>query len=240
MIQTSSDPRSHLAVALDVSDLTEAVRIAKAVSPHIGVAKVGLQLFSAVGPRAVEAIRETGLDVFLDVKLHDIPNTVSAAARVLGSLGARYLTVHASGGEAMMRAAVEGLTQGATDAGLPVPTTLAVLILTSYQDAPPSLLIERLSAAVKAGSPGIVCAAADLPTVRAHAPTIFAVTPGIRMPGGDTHDQARVSTPGEAIAKSANLLVIGRAVTDAHDPASAAAEVAADVQASLATQTSRA
>ena len=101
MSTTTIDARPHLALALDVSDLNEAVRLAKAVSPHMGVAKVGLQLFSAVGPRAVEAIRDTGLDVFLDVKLHDIPNTVGAAARVLGSLGARFLTIHASGGEAM-------------------------------------------------------------------------------------------------------------------------------------------
>ena len=236
MTATNIDTRPYLAVALDVSDLNDAVSIAKAVSPHMGVAKVGLQLFSAVGPRAVEAIRNTGLDVFLDVKLHDIPNTVGAAARVLGSLGARFLTVHATGGEAMMRAAVEGLTEGADSAGLPVPTTLAVLVLTSHQDAPPSLLLERLNA-LAAGSPGIVCAAADLPTIRAHAPDIFAVTPGIRLPGGDVHDQARVSTPDAAIANGANLLVIGRAVTGAADPSSAAAEVAAHVRSSLSART---
>jgi orotidine-5'-phosphate decarboxylase len=236
MTATSIDTRPYLAVALDVSDLGEAVRLAEAVSPHVGVAKVGLQLFSAVGPRAVEAIRGTGLDVFLDVKLHDIPNTVGAAARVLGSLGARFLTIHATGGEAMMRAAVEGLSEGAGQAGLPAPTALAVLVLTSHQDAPPGLLLERLGAAVTAGSPGIVCAAADLPTIRAKAPSIFAVTPGIRLPGGHTHDQARVSTPGEAIARGANLLVIGRAVTGADDPAGAAAEVAAQVRSSLLPQ----
>jgi orotidine-5'-phosphate decarboxylase len=239
MTATSIDTRPYLAVALDVDDLAEAVRIAGAVSPHIGVAKVGLQLFSAVGPKAVDAIRDSGLEVFLDVKLHDIPNTVGAAAKVLGSLGARFLTIHASGGEAMMRAAVEGLAEGANRAGLPVPTTLAVLILTSHQDAPASLLVERLEAAVAAGSPGIVCAAADLPTIRANAPSIYAVTPGIRLPGGDTHDQARVSTPGDAIAGGANLLVIGRAVTAAHDPASAAGEIAAHVQASLAARTAQ-
>jgi orotidine-5'-phosphate decarboxylase len=233
MTTTGIDTRPYLAVALDVSDLGEAVRIAEAVSPHMGVAKVGLQLFSAVGPRAVEEIRATGLDVFLDVKLHDIPNTVGAAARVLGSLGARYLTIHASGGEAMMRAAVEGLTEGAGLAGLPVPTALAVLVLTSHRDAPPSLLLERLGAAVAAGSPGIVCAAADLLTIKSSAPGIFAVTPGIRLPGGDAHDQARVSTPGDAIARGADLLVVGRAVTGADDPAWAAADVAAHVRSAL-------
>lgn len=230
MAPTPLDPRDHLALALDVADLDQAVRLAQAVSPHIGVAKVGLQLFSAAGPAAVRAIRDTGLDVFLDVKLHDIPNTVGAAARVLGSLGARFLTVHASGGEAMVRAAVEGLAEGAGTAGLPVPTALAVLVLTSHRDAPPNLLLERLDAAVTAGSPGIVCAAADLRTVKAAAPDIFAVTPGIRLPGGDTHDQARVSTPSEAMARGADLLVIGRAVTHAADPAGAAAAMADHVR----------
>jgi orotidine-5'-phosphate decarboxylase len=230
---TDANVRSHLAVALDVSDLDDALRLAEAVSPHLGVAKVGLQLFSAVGPRAVEAIRGTGLDVFLDVKLHDIPNTVGAAARILGTLGARFLTIHASGGETMMRAAVEGLAEGAARAGLPEPTALAVLILTSHRDAPADLLLARLDAAVAAGSPGIVCAATDLPTVKAHAPGLFAATPGIRLPGGDPHDQARVSTPRDAIARGADLLVIGRAVTAADDPADAAAEVAVQVRSSL-------
>jgi orotidine-5'-phosphate decarboxylase len=147
----------------------------------------------------------------------------------------RFLTIHASGGEAMMRAAVDGLAEGANLAGLPVPTALAVLVLTSHQDAPPSLLLERLNAAVAAGSPGIVCAATDLPTIKAHAPGIFAVTPGIRLPGGDVHDQARVSTPAAAIAAGANLLVIGRAVTGAEDPASAATDIAAHVSSALQT-----
>jgi orotidine-5'-phosphate decarboxylase len=227
------EARSRLAVALDVDELDDAVRIAKLVSPYVAVGKVGLQLFSKVGPQAVEAIRETGLDVFLDVKLHDIPNTVGSAAHVLGALGARYLTIHASGGEAMIRAAVEGLNHGAAKAGLLAPTTLAVLVLTSHKDAPPDLIIERLDAAVTGGSPGIVCAATDLPTVKSHAPTIFAVTPGIRLPGGDTHDQARVATPGDAISNGADLLVVGRAITTAEDPAAAAAEVAAHVRASL-------
>lgn len=233
MTITNSDSRSRLAVALDVSDLTEAVRIAEAVSPHVGVAKVGLQLFSAAGPRAVEVIRATGLDVFLDVKLHDIPNTVGAAARVLGSLGARFLTVHASGGESMLRAAVDGLVQGASEAGLPTPTALAITVLTSDVDAPPDLLLTRLKAAVAAGCPGIVCAASDLPTIKASAPDIFAVTPGIRLPGGEVHDQARVSTPTDAIAGGADLLVVGRPITSAADPAIAAAEVAAYVQSAL-------
>jgi orotidine-5'-phosphate decarboxylase len=233
MTATRLEARSRLALALDVGNLGEAVRLAEAVRPHMSVAKVGLQLFSAAGPRAVEAIRDTGLDVFLDVKLHDIPNTAAAAARVLAAVGARFLTVHACGGEAMIRAAIEGLADGAASAGLPTPTTLAVLVLTSHKDARTSLLRERLESAVAAGSPGIVCAAPDLPTIKASAPNIFAVTPGIRLPGGDAHDQARVSTPADAIARGADLLVIGRAVTGAADPAGAAADVAAHVRTAL-------
>lgn len=233
MTATSLETRSHLALALDVHDLDEAVGLTEAVGPFMGVAKVGLQLFSAAGPRAVEAIRATGLDVFLDVKLHDIPTTVAAASRVLATVGARFLTVHASGGEAMIRAAVEGLAEGATDAGRPAPTALAVLVLTSHKEARTSLLLERLESAVAAGCPGIVCAAPDLPTVRANAPGIFTVTPGIRLPGGDVHDQVRVSTPADAITRGADLLVLGRAVTGAADPAGAAADVAAQVRTAL-------
>ncbi|MEJ2577837.1 MAG: orotidine-5'-phosphate decarboxylase [Kineosporiaceae bacterium] len=231
------DVRSRLAVALDVDDLDEAVRLAGAVSSQIGVAKVGLQLFSGYGPRAVEALRETGMDVFLDVKLHDIPNTVGAAARRLGALGVRYLTVHSGGGAAMLRAAVEGLGAGAERAGLPVPTTLAVLILTSHPDAPAELLRQRLDVVAAARTPGIVCAAPDLATVRAYAPGVLTVTPGIRLPGGVVHDQARVSTPGAAIADGADLLVLGRAVTAAADPAAAAAEVGREVRAALTART---
>jgi orotidine-5'-phosphate decarboxylase len=195
--------------------------------------RAGLQLFSTCGPRAVETIGDLGLDVFLDLKLHDIPNTVASAARELGRLGARYLTVHAAGGEAMLRAAVEGLTEGAQQAGLPTPTVLAVTVLTSITDATPETLTERLTTAVAAGCPGVVCAAPDLATIKATAPDIFAVTPGIRPAGGDTHDQARVATPTDAITAGADLLVIGRPITNASDPAQAAAHIAAEISTAL-------
>lgn len=225
----SAPTRDRLAIALDTGDLSAAVAIAQAVQPHLGIAKVGLQLFSAAGRDAVRAMRDIGMTVFLDVKLHDIPNTVRGASTVLGSLGARYLTVHASGGEAMLKAAVEGLREGADTAGLPAPTALAVTVLTSQTDATPALLKERLAAAVAGGCGGVVCAATDLSVIKAAAPDIVTVVPGIRPAGVPTHDQSRVATPATAIRDGADILVIGRAVTGSADPAGAAENIAAEV-----------
>ncbi|MEU6191015.1 orotidine-5'-phosphate decarboxylase [Nocardia sp. NPDC004573] len=229
MHTSSSTVRNRLAIALDTGDLENALTIAKAVQPSVGVAKVGLQLFSAAGHDAVRAIQDIGMDVFLDVKLHDIPNTVYGASTVLGSLGVQYLTVHAAGGKAMLQAAVKGLTEGADAAGLPTPTVLAVTVLTSAPDASPALLQERLSDAVAANCGGVVCAATDLSTIRSAAPDILTVVPGIRPAGSPVHDQQRIATPAEAIRSGANILVLGRAVTAADNPAVAAEAIAAEV-----------
>jgi orotidine-5'-phosphate decarboxylase len=169
------------------------------------------------------------MDVFLDVKLHDIPDTVYGTSTVLGSLGVRYLTVHAAGGEAMLQAAVKGLSEGANEAGLPTPMTLAVTALTSEPNASPELLNERLAPALAAGCGGIVCAAADLSVIKAVAPDIVTVVPGIRPAGVPSHDQGRVATPADAIRNGADMLVIGRAVTEADNPAEAAEAIAAEV-----------
>jgi orotidine-5'-phosphate decarboxylase len=221
--------RNRLAVALDTGDLDKAVSIAKAVQPTIGIAKVGLQLFSAAGRDAVRALQDIGMNVFLDVKLHDIPNTVYGASTVLGSLGVRYLTVHAAGGEAMLRAAVRGLSEGAAEAGLPPPAALAVTVLTSESSASPELLSERLRAALAAGCPGVVCATADLRVIKGIPPDIITVVPGIRPSGVPAHDQGRVATPAEAIRNGADVLVLGRAVTAADNPAVAAETIATEV-----------
>ncbi|MEV0296989.1 orotidine-5'-phosphate decarboxylase [Nocardia sp. NPDC050710] len=228
-MHSTTKARDRLAIALDTSDLGTALALAKAVQPHIGVAKVGLQLFSAAGHDAVRAIQDLGMDVFLDVKLHDIPNTVYGASTVLGSLGVQYLTVHAAGGKAMLQAAVKGLEEGADAAGMPTPTVLAVTVLTSAPDATPALLNERLADAVTANCGGIVCAATDLPVIRNTAPDILTVVPGIRPTGSPVHDQQRIATPAEAIHAGANILVIGRAVATAEDPAAAAEAIAAEV-----------
>jgi orotidine-5'-phosphate decarboxylase len=221
--------REKLALALDVDDLVVALRLARDLAPWFGTAKVGLELYSAVGPDAVTALTELGYDVFLDLKLHDIPTTVGRAARVVGALGARYLTLHSFGGDAMLRAGVQGFAEGAANAGLPAPIALGVTVLTSDGDAPPFILPKRVRTAVEAGCGGIVCAARDVRDARQYAPRLHIVVPGIRPAGVPTHDQARPATPREAIDAGADLLVIGRSVTGAPDPSAAAAAIAEEI-----------
>ncbi|HLU41064.1 MAG TPA: orotidine-5'-phosphate decarboxylase [Microthrixaceae bacterium] len=223
------DVRRRLALALDVDDLVEAHRLATLLRPWFGVAKVGLELFSADGPDAIGALRDLGYQVFLDLKLFDIPTTVNRSTRVLGSLGVEYLTLHALGGVDMLRAGVEGLHDGAARAGLPDPTALAVTVLTSDDGAPPHIVPNRVRLALEGGCGGLVLAAEDLQTARELAPRLLRVVPGIRPAGSARHDQARAASPQEAVANGADLLVIGRAVTAAEDPEAAAAAIAAAV-----------
>ena len=219
---TDIDVRDHLALALDVDDLVVARRLAKDVQPWFRVAKVGFELFTAAGPDAVQAMVDLGYDVFLDLKLHDIPNTVEKAARVAGATGVMYLTIHAMGGPVMLRAGVDGFLEGAAAAGLPAPVPLAVTVLTSDADAPAHILPKRVELAVESGAKGLICAGTDLGFVRELVPRFTLVVPGTRPPGVSAHDQARVTTPGEALDAGADLLVIGRAVTGADDPVEAA------------------
>ncbi len=215
--------RDRLALALDVDDLVVAQRLARQLQPWFGVAKVGLELYSAAGPEAVASLAEAGFSVLLDLKLHDIPTTVRKAARVVGALGAAYLTMHAHGGPVMLRAGVDGLRDGAEAAGLPPPRALAVTVLTSDDDAPAHILGRRVMTALEGGCAGVVCAAADVREAKELAPRMLAVVPGIRPPSTDRHDQARAATPQQALDAGADILVIGRAVTTAPDPAAAAA-----------------
>jgi orotidine-5'-phosphate decarboxylase len=225
----SDDVRRRLALVLDVDDFVEATRLAGSLRPWFGVAKVGLELFSAAGPDAIGALRDQGYQVFLDLKLFDIPTQVNRACRVLGALGAEYLTLHATGGVDMLRAGVEGLLDGADRAGLAAPTALAVTVLTSDDSAPPHIVPNRVRLALEGGCGGLVLAAEDLQTARELAPRLKRVVPGIRLAGGPRHDQARAATPQEAVANGADLLVIGRTVTHAEDPSVAAAAVAAAI-----------
>ena len=229
MAEVPDEVRNRLALVLDTDDLVEAARLARELQPWFGVVKVGLELFSATGPDAVVALADLGFTVFVDLKLCDIPTTVGRAARVLGGLGAGYLTMHAFGGPVMLRAGADGLAEGAAAAGLPAPTALAVTILTSDDGAPPHVLGSRVRAAVEGGCGGIVCAAADVAEAKRLGPRLVAAVPGIRMPGADADDQARAATPQAAVASGADLLVIGRTVTRAENRAQAAAAVAAAV-----------
>ena len=225
----SDDVRRRLALVLDVDDMVAAHRLAAGLRPWFGVAKVGLELFSAAGPDAIGSLRDLGYQVFLDLKMWDIPTTVNRACRVLGALGVEYLTLHAMGGVDMLSAGVEGLVDGAERAGLDVPTALAVTVLTSDASAPEHIVPNRVRVAVEGGCTGLVLAAADLQTARELAPRLKRVVPGIRLPGAERNDQARSATPQEAIANGADLLVIGRTVTHAEDPQAAAAAVAAAI-----------
>ncbi len=221
--------KAKMALALDVDDLVEAVRLARQLSPWFGVAKIGLELYTAAGPDAVGAMIDSGFDVFLDLKLHDIPTTVRKAANVCGALGASYLTMHAHGGTDMLRAGVEGFHEGARNAGLTEPTAVAITVLTSDDDAPDHIVPNRLRLAVEAGCGGIVCSGINLKDAREMSPRTLRVVPGIRADGAERHDQPNPVSPSQALEAGADLLVIGRAVTLADDPAVAAKELFTDI-----------
>jgi orotidine-5'-phosphate decarboxylase len=215
-----TEVRDKLALALDVPDIDAAEQLAKEASPWIGVAKIGLELFSAAGPEAITRIRALDLKVFADLKLHDIPTTVGRAARVLGRLGASYVNFHAAGGVDMLRAAVEGLAEGARDVHHALPLPIAVTVLTSDPDA--GAFDARLAAAIESGCKGVVCSAHEVARVHDARPDFVTIVPGVRFDDGARHDQARVGTPETAARAGADLLVIGRAVTEASDPRAAA------------------
>lgn len=217
-----SDLRRRLALALDVDDQVQAFRLARELRPWFGVAKVGLELFGAAGPAVIAPLEAMGYDVFLDLKLLDIPTTVGRAARVLGSMGASYLTLHAFGGVPMLRAGVDGLAEGAAEAGIDEPVALAVTILTSDSGAPAHILGNRVRAAVESRCAGVVCAAGDVREVKQLAPRLLCVVPGIRLAGTSADDQARAASPAAALGAGADLLVVGRTVTAAPDRAAAA------------------
>ncbi len=221
--------RARMALALDVDDLVHGLRLARQLSPWFGVAKVGLELYTAAGPDAVGTMLDNGFDVFLDMKLYDIPTTVNKSAAVCGALGATYLTIHAQGGSTMLKAGVEGFQEGARNAGLEEPTAVAITVLTSDADAPDHIVPNRLRLAVEAGCKSIVCSGPDLKNVRELAPRLQRVVPGIRAEGAERHDQPLAVTPQEALAGGADLLVVGRAVTLADDPVAAAAALFAGI-----------
>jgi orotidine-5'-phosphate decarboxylase len=227
-IEAPEEVRDRLCLALDTDDLVEAGRRARELGPWFGTLKVGLELFASAGPAAVTTLQDLGLDVFIDLKLHDIPTTVNKAARVLGSLGVSHVTFHAHGGVDMLRAGVAGLREGASSAGVAPPRALAVTVLTSDDTAPPHILPKRVEAAAEAGCDGLVCAVADVAEARSTVPDLFVATTGIRTSGDEPHDQRRTATPGEAFAAGADLLVLGRTVTHAEAPALAAAALVDD------------
>jgi orotidine-5'-phosphate decarboxylase len=229
--------KDRLIVALDVPGATQARQIVQAIGDAATTYKIGKQLFTAEGPQVVRDLVASGRKVFLDLKYHDIPNTVAAAVRSAADLGVSMLTVHASGGSAMLKAAVEAASQSSAK-----PMVLAVTVLTSLSDSDLQELgitgnvltqVLRLGALARAaGCGGLVASALEARALRRALGEGYAiVTPGVRPAGAAAGDQARVVTPKDAIAAGATYLVVGRPILDAPDPAQAARQIADEIAA---------
>jgi len=237
----SSDFRAALArnpvfCALDTPDLAQALTLGRALGPAVGGLKLGLEFFCAQGPAGVRAMAGLGRPIFLDLKLHDIPNTVASAIRALAPLGVGMVNVHAAGGAAMLRAAVAA----AAERGAQRPLVIAVTVLTSLDagdlaatgisGAPLDQVLRLGRLAQASGLDGVVCSAAEIAALRAAlGPEFLLVVPGLRPAGTAAGDQKRMATPAKARADGADLLVIGRPITEAPDPAMAARGIAAEL-----------
>jgi orotidine-5'-phosphate decarboxylase len=213
--------KDRLALVLDFPTLADAQKALDPVAEFVRTVKVGYELFFSEGPRAVTAFAEQGFDVFVDAKLHDIPNTVNKGALALGKLGARYVTIHTLGGEKMVRAGVDGLAEGAGIAGVAAPVALGITVLTSDATAPLEEVERRMAIGREGGCGGFVCAGAEVATAARVAPGLITYIPGIRLADADVNDQGRPTTPADAIKAGATILGIGRTVTAAADPVAA-------------------
>lgn len=226
--------------ALDTTEVSAAAALAASLKGNIGGIKLGLEFFSANGPAGIEAVAACGLPVFVDLKFHDIPNTVAGAMRAITRLKPAMTTLHAGGGKVMMRAACDAAAEGAARHNVNKPLVLAVTVLTSMdQDqmsgtgVPGAVAdqVKRLAAlAREAGCDGVVCSPLEVRMIRAECgPDFKLVIPGIRPSWAAANDQKRIMTPAEAVAEGADYLVIGRPITDAADPAAAARRVAEEL-----------
>jgi orotidine-5'-phosphate decarboxylase len=234
--------KEKIIVALDVPSADAALHIAEKLHGHVGMFKVGKELFTAEGPVAARYLVASGEQVFLDLKFHDIPNTVRGAAHQAGMMGVSLLTVHASGGRKMMEAAMEGVRAAAKARGVERPTrVLGVTALTSlgaddlaevgFQGLPEEVVLRLARLAQAAGADGVVASPREIAVIRqACGPDFLIVTPGIRPATGASDDQARTATPASAILAGADYLVIGRPITGAADPAAAADAIAAEME----------
>ena len=232
------DSHRRIVVPLDVSDVSAAEKLVTQLQPVVGMFKVGKQLFTAAGPAAVEMVRGHGAEVFLDLKWHDIPNTVAAACSAASELGVRMVNVHASGGRRMLSAARDALDRRPADERSQL---LAVTVLTSLAaedlaevgiSAPPATQVARLAAlSLAAGVDGMVCSPHEVATLRAtYGPAPTLMVPGVRPEWFSANDQKRVASPAMALAAGADYLVIGRPITGSDDPVAAAHEVAAEME----------
>lgn len=226
--------KDRIIVALDTDSPEKALSTVESLSGEVGLFKMGMELFPRGGPELVRRIRGEGYGVFLDLKFHDIPNTVAGAVRSAAEMGVRFATVHASGGRAMLAAAAEAAAGTGT-------TLLAVTVLTSLDDADladvgfrvgvTDAVLRLADLAASSGIGGIVCSADEVASVRARlGKDAILVTPGVRLPGGEAGDQKRVVTPSEAMSRGADYIVVGRPVTRAKDPVAAAREFAEEMR----------
>jgi orotidine-5'-phosphate decarboxylase len=229
--------KNPICVALDTPDVVRASELARILKPHVGFAKLGMEFFYAAGPRGYEAVAREGLPIFLDLKLHDIPNTVASGLRSLMRLDPKpsIVNVHVTGGSDMMRAAVEAVDGRALLIGVTVLTSLAdadihaVGFVTERSGRDHASSLATL--ARKCGLDGVVCSAPDVRAVKAATARDFlTVVPGIRPADADVQDQKRIATPRAAIDDGADILVIGRPITGANDPAPAASSIAASLE----------
>lgn len=236
----SISPKDRIFCAIDTTDLDHAIDLASKLSGVIGGAKLGKEFFAAHGPQGVQAVAKVGMPIFLDVKYHDIPNTVAGAIRAVTPMGLKIVNVHAAGGIEMMKRAGEAARETAAKAGVEAPWVIAVTILTSMDQhdlddvglkGPIDERVVKLAELTqKAGLDGVVCSAREITSVRAACgPDFKLITPGIRPAWAASNDQKRVVTPADAVAMGSDVLVIGRPITKADDPVDAARRIVAEV-----------
>jgi len=234
--------KERITVALDVDTRERALDLARQLQDEVGVFKIGMQLFNSEGPELVKEIAALGRRVFVDLKFHDIPNTVAAAGRVMTRLGVSIFNVHAAGGREMMRAARQAVDEEAEKISRPRPLILAVTVLTSIDqetvnhdlqvNLPVAELVVKWAVMAKeAGMDGVVASPQEITAIRAACgPEFIIVTPGVRPVWSATNDQKRIMTPGEACRAGADYLVIGRPITSADDPVAAARRIAEELE----------
>lgn len=224
---------TRIILALDFDRLDQAERMVEITRKYVDVYKIGPILFTRFGPGIIEFARNTGAEIFLDLKFHDIPNTVRGAVRSASSLGVRMLTIHASGGMEMMRGALEGAEDGSKAFGIERPLVVGVTVLTSMagREDTQARVLKLAGDASQAGIDGVVCSPLEVAGVKQeYGSGLLAVVPGIRLGGDDAGDQARVGTPGQAVRDGADFLVVGRSVTGASDPEEALTRILKEVE----------
>ena len=232
---------NRIIFALDVGDMDSARHWIRTLMGHVGWFKVGLELFTAVGPDVVKLVKDSGIKCFLDLKLHDIPNTVAGAVKSAVRTGADMMTIHLSGGRAMVTAALTAARDESQALGIDRPRIAGVSVLTSLSaedlkeigidKAPSEQVLHLARFAASCGADGMVCSAEDLAHIRPNVPrTLMLITPGIRPGWSQKGDQKRIATPSSALQAGADLLVIGRPISDAEDPVLAVQQITSEME----------